>query len=218
MKRFILAVAAALIATQALAVDLAKAPQLSLLTSTPCTLTNCTGPYMGFNIAGIATSANVIGNGINGSLAAGGQNIGFQVGYQYWNGTFFMGPEIFGDYTYGGSAVVAGYSAPKYLFGEIIKLGGPLSSFFGGIAPASTTGLSSVLTSQTIAPYIFMGAAQRPWGTGMASGGGVTFLIDQHWFADVRYMNIQYTGSNNASPIQTVPQENIVMAGFNYKF
>lgn len=198
----------------------------ALPASSPCTVQNCTGFYAGFNIAGTSTNANVIGNGINGSLAAGGQSLGIQAGYQYWNGTIFFGPEVFADYTYGGSAVVAGYSAPKYLFGEVVKLGSPLSSLFGGIAPANPTGLSAVLTANTISPYLMVGAAQRDWGTGVLSGAGITFAIptgtagapDNHWFVDVRYMNIQYTGANQASPIQTVPQENIVQAGLNYKW
>lgn len=191
---------------------------LAIPPGTPCATTYCTGFYVGFNFAGVSTNANVIGNGINGSLAAGGQNIGLQAGYQYWNGTYFFGPEVFGDYTYGGSPVVAGFSAPKYLFGEVLKFGGPLASFFGGIAPANTTGVSQVLLSHTISPYLLVGAAQRDWGTGVLSGAGITFDIDDHWFVDARYMNIQYTGSNQASPIQTVPQENMVWVGLDYKF
>lgn len=222
MKKLVLLLL--LLALPAYAADVAQ-PKLKLVSSSPCSLSSCTGFYAGFNVAGIATNANILAQGINGSIAAGGQNIGGQAGYQFWNGTWFFGPEVFAEYTYGGSAIVAPYSAPKYLFGQIVKLGAPMSTFFGGITPANPTGLPSILTSETISPYLFMGAAERSWGTGVASGGGITFLIPTStgsatgkWFVDARYMNIQYTGSKQASPVETVPQENIVWVGLNYKY
>ena len=226
------AVLCCLAAAPAFAADVpSKAPpKLSLFsyTATPCTLANCSGWYMGFNLAGVATNANVLAGGINGSLAGGGQNIGVQGGYQFWNGAWFFGPELGIDYTYGGT-IVPGGGVPKWLAYEIIKFGGPLSTFFGNITPANPTGLPAILVNSTISPYLFLGAAQRNWGTGIAGGGGVTFLIPDlaasagtpasgHWFLDARYMNIQYTGSNQASPIASVPQENIVLVGLNYKF
>ena len=196
------------------------APRLFAPVASPCTLLSCSGFYAGFNIAGQASNANIIGNGINGSLAAGGQSLGGDFGYQYWNGTFFFGPEVDASYMYGGSVALAGYSAPKYLITEMVKFGGPLSTIFGGIQPANPTGLSAALLSQTIAPYLFVGAAQAGGisGAGVASGAGIVFLIDAHWFADVRYENIQFTGGNQISPVQSVPQMNIVLAAVNYKF
>jgi len=207
----------------------AKAPARALLwTATPCTLAQCTGFYAGFNLAGIATNANVLAGGINGSVAGGGQNIGVQVGYQYWNGSWFFGPEVGFDYTYGGT-VVPGGGVPKWLGYEIVKFGTPLSTFFGNITPANASGLPAILLNSTITPYLFMGAAQRNWGTGIASGGGMMFLIPDlaaaagvpasgHWVLDARYMNVQYTGGNQANAVASVPQENIVMVGLDYKF
>jgi opacity protein-like surface antigen len=199
------------------------APKFSLPAFTPCTTIACTGWYGGFNIAGISTNVNVLAGGINGSLAAGGQNIGIQGGYQYWNGTFFFGPEVAIDYTYGGTpGPVAGQSSPRYLAAEIIKLGTPFATFFGSApAPASTAGLSSILTANTIAPYIFFGAAQSGWGTtGMVGGAGVTFAIDQqHWFVDARYENYQFpSGASNCATGQSCPSINVVKVGLNYKF
>lgn len=202
------------------AADLApqvKAPPL--LTTSLCTPEHCTGFYLGFNMLGTATNANVLANGINGSVAGGGQSIGVQAGYQYWNGTWFFGPEVSADYTYGGGQIIGGGQS-KFLAMEIVKFGTPFSTFFGsGITPASTSGLPSLLTANTISPYLFMGAAQRNWGTGIASGGGVTFAVDQqHWFVDARYTNVQYTGGNQVNPNVSVPQENIISVGLNYKF
>jgi hypothetical protein len=133
------------------AADVAKPKAIAFV---PCTPIACTGWYAGFNLAGVATNVNVLGNGINGSLNAGGQNIGIQGGYQFWNGTFFFGPEVGIDYTYGGTVgATGGQSSPKYLASEVIKLGTPFSTFFGSApTPASTTGLSSILTANTIAP------------------------------------------------------------------
>lgn len=206
------------------AADAAKpVPKLALAAFTPCTPIACTGWYGGFNIAGISTNVNVLAGGINGSVAAGGQNIGIQGGYQFWNGTFFFGPEVAIDYTYGGtSGPVAGQSSPHYLAEEVIKLGTPFSTFFGSApAPANTTGLSSILTANTIAPYIFFGAAQSGWGTtGMVGGAGVTFAIDQqHWFVDARYENYQFpSGASNCATGQSCPSINVVKVGLDYKF
>lgn len=220
----------AILAGPAFAADLpAKAPAIfPAYTATPCTQANCSGFYAGFNIAGIATNANILAGGINGSLAGGGQNLGLQAGYQFWNGSWFFGPEVGIDYTYGGT-IVPGVGVPKWLGYEIVKFGAPISSLFGGITPANPTGLPSILVNSTISPYLFVGAAQRNWGTGIASGGGITFLIPDiagtatnlasgHWFLDARYMNIQYTGGNQVVPGVNVPQENLVLVGLNYKF
>jgi hypothetical protein len=214
----------ALLAPQARASDVAKpAAKITLPTFVPCTPIACTGWYTGFNLAGVATNVNVIGNGINGSLNAGGQNIGIQGGYQFWNGTFFFGPEVGIDYTYGGTVgATGGQSNPKYLASEIIKLGTPFSTFFGSApAPANTTGVSGLLTANTIAPYIFFGAAQSGWGTtGLVSGAGVTFAVDQqHWFVDARYENYQFpSGAANCATGQSCPSLNVVKIGLDYKF
>ena len=213
-----LALLTCLLATSAYAGDLpTKAPPSAGFTD--CTTLQCTGPYAGMNVTGTATNANVLANGINGSVMAGGQSLGVQAGYQFWNNTWFFGPEVFGDYTYGGSPVIVGTAPPKYLFGEIVKFGTPLSTFFGGITPASSTGLPAVLTANTISPYLFVGAAQRSWGTGVASGGGITFALDKiHWFLDARYTNIQYTANQQVNAQTSVPQENLISVGVNYKF
>lgn len=220
--------ASMLLPAQSRAADVLKAPKLALPTFAPCTLTDCTGPYIGFNLAGIATNANVLAGGINGSLAAGGQNIGIQAGYQFWRNSWFFGPEVGADYTYGGT-IVPGAGVPKWLTYEIVKFGTPISTFFGGITPANATGLPAILVNSTLSPYLFIGAAQRNWGTGLTSGGGITFMIPDiaasgptpasgHWFLDARYMNIQYTGGNQVTPTTSVPQENIILVGLNYKF
>lgn len=201
---------------------------INLPTATPCTVTDCTGFYAGFNMTGIATNANVLAGGINGSVAGGGQNLGVQVGYQYWINNWFFGPEIGADYTYGG-IIVPELGVPKWLTYEIVKFGTPISTFFGNITPANQSGLPAILLNNTISPYLFVGAAQRNWGTGIASGGGVTFLIPDtaatptnpasgHWFLDARYTNIQYTGGNQVAPGISVPQENLVSVGLNFKW
>lgn len=189
-----------------------SASQLISLNS-PCTTANCTGFYVGFNVTGLSNSTT---SSLLGSVSTGEMSLGGQVGYQYWNGSFFFGPEVFADYTIGGNPVSPTGGAPKYLIGEVVKLGGPLSSLFG---PGPSIVLPDVLTSRTISPYVMVGAAERSWGTGLVAGGGVTIDVDsKHWFADVKYMNIQYLGSNQATPTQSVSQENLIQVGLNYKF
>jgi hypothetical protein len=222
MRKFLLASVALFSFTTAYAADIpVKAPVVPppALSTTACTPEHCTGLYMGFNVSGVATNANVLANGINGSVAGGGESIGGQGGFQFWNGTWFFGGEVFGDYTVGGSPIIAGANKPTYLFGEVVKVGTPLSTFFGSVAPANTSGLPALLTANTISPYIFTGACERSWATGICSGAGVTFAIDQqHWFLDARYINIQYTGSDSVNAVQSISQENLIQLGLNYKF
>ena len=80
MKKLFLALAAVLGAlAPAAAADLTvKTKAVPFLTSTPCTVAtattplSCSGFYIGGGISGQGTNADIVGNGINGSVFAGG--------------------------------------------------------------------------------------------------------------------------------------------------
>lgn len=217
MKKIILAIVASLVATSAFAADMPP-KKIVLKTANVCTALDCTGLYVGFNFAGTITNANVIGNGINGSLNGGGSSFGIDAGYQFWNGTWFFGPEVVADFTVAGTSAMPGYSPPKWFTGEFIKVGAPLSTFFGPQTPVSTNGLPALLVNSIMSPYILVGSVQRTWGAGIAAGAGLTFNITNNWFADFKYVNVQYTGGNTVQPGTTVPQENLALMSIDYKF
>jgi hypothetical protein len=177
----------------------------------PCSPTLCYGFEIGGTFAGTVTSLNVIGQGISGSFAGGGQSLGVTADYKYFNGTFLFQPTLTAAYTVNGSPVIAGYSAPKYMLAALMKFGTPFSTFFPSAAPVSTTGFSSTLLASVLTPYLQVGLVVRPWGTGFASGAGIMGRIADQWTWDFSYVNVQYTGSNSVAPGQTLPQENLGM-------
>lgn len=208
---------AMLVAPSAHASDLnLKSKRAFAYTPAPCLPTSCSGFFAGMNLSGTMTNANVIGNGINGSLAGGGQSIGVQAGYQFANGAWFFGPEIDANYVVAGSAV-PGASPSKYRVGEYMKVGTSLATLFGMSATSATPNVPEKLAAQVISPYVIFGAVQSGIGQGWATGAGVEFALAENWFVDSRYTYINY-GNAAVTPTISVPSENLVTVGFNYKF
>src|SRR5713226_5844829 len=90
MKKLVLALS--LLVSPALAADLpVKAiPYLS----TPCAAGSCSGWYAGFGVAGDGSNADIVGQGINGSVFAAGGILKAQGGYQFWNGNWFAALDL----------------------------------------------------------------------------------------------------------------------------
>jgi len=226
MRRLIFA--AALLATPAYAADVnaqtapatpTKAPYTA---PAPCTVSSCSGFYIGGNIAGSGSSLDVLNEGIGNSLLSGGGAFGADVGYRFWNGTYYFGAEVFGDYSELSLGPGLGYQS-SYLFGEVAKFGLAFPGLFGQSGAASTTGSQSPvpvtvpagLASALIAPYLQVGGVERPWGVGWAVGAGAEFVLAAHWNLDLSYLNVQY---NNATinPIVSEQSENIFKISLNY--
>ena len=195
MRKLLLATVFVAAATAVQAADMVtKAAPLAAAasTSSPCTPMQCTGAY-----AGLA-----VGNGIFAGDA----------GYQFWNGTAFLGAEAgIGAQLYTDANLVANENG---LFSyQILKAGGSLSGLTGA-TPAAPSGTPS-LTANVIAPYAFAGAVERQIGPSIASGwaigGGVEYAISSHLFADVKYF---YNSYSNTS----ITNESLILAGANYKF
>lgn len=197
-----------------------KAPAISAFAPAPapCTVTNCSGWYVGGNLSGVMTNANILGNGINGSLAAGGQSIGVQAGYQFASNGWFFGPEVSADYIVNGNPNLTGGAPSKYRVGEYVKVGTALSNLLNIATPSTgTPGIPAALASSVISPYLLFGAVQSGIGQGWATGAGVEFVLTQNWFLDTRYTYINY-GSASVSPTEIAKSENLVTVGINYKF
>lgn len=190
-----------------------KAPAPVFAPAAACTPSSCSGLYLGFNLSGVMTNADVIGNGVNGSLAGGGQSIGVQGGYQFANGSWFFGPEIQANYVVGGNDL----TSAKYRVGEYVKVGTSLANLLGLGGSIQGPSVPSALAARVISPYVLFGAVQSGIGQGWASGAGVEFALAQHWFLDTRYTYVNY-GSATVSPGVVAKSENLVTVGFNYKF
>lgn len=194
MKRFFLAAAIALAAcASASAGDLPTKAPPAVAASNPCTPTQCSGWYFG----------GVLANGI----FAG------DVGYQYWNGTAFLGFEgALGGQVYTDAAL--SHNENGFFSYQIAKAGGSYTGILGQ-QPAPPSGFPSI-TAQVIAPYALAGAVERDMKiggmiTGWAIGGGTEFAVSSKTFVDLKYMYVNY---GNAS----LPSESLILASWNYKF
>lgn len=172
---------------------------------------------------GIMTSADVLGQGVQNSLAGGGQSLGVEGGYQFANGQYFFAGEAFADYTVNGKPIAAGGPTPTAILGQGIKLGASLAAMFGPVSAAPTpSGLPSTILANTISPYVQFGIAERAWGdntwsTGWYSGAGMEWAVTQSWFLHTDYMHVIY-GSSTVAPGQTLKTEDLVRVGLDYKF
>lgn len=187
--------------------------------STPCLPTSCTGLFAGGSITGAMTSANVIGNGINGSLAGGGQSIGMQGGYQYANGTLFFAGELSASYVTNGGINTDNSAPARFRVMEVAKVGTALATLLGIAGPqnSATPPVPSQFVASIISPYILVGAVQSGIGNGWATGAGVEIALTDAWFLDSRYSYIDY-GSKSLTPNVVAKSENLVTLGINYKF
>lgn len=220
MKKIVSIVAAVLLMLPGAAVaadvgsPVTKAPAL---TTSGCTLTNCSGGYAGFGLAGDATNANVIGNGVNGSVFAAGMGLDVHAGYQLWNGSYFAAIEggIGNQFQPTQSIGSLGSSFTGY---EKVKLGMGLSGLLGGsfVAPSApsqsptTINLPATIMGALISPYVQVGAQQRHGISQLISGVGNQFLIASHWNLDIGY--------TYAPPAGTLASENKVKIDLNYHF
>ncbi len=180
-----------------------------------CTPTNCTGFYAGAFMAGNGTNADIVGNGLNGSVFAGGGIPGLTVGYQFANGTYFLGAEASIGYQVNVATTTNGVQSNEQgVFAqEGIKVGGNISGLLG--QQASIT-IPNALVNQLISPYAGVWAVERGFANGWATGAGATFDISPRMFIDLRYEYINY-GSATAGALN-FNAENLVLVGLNYKF
>jgi opacity protein-like surface antigen len=217
MKKLLLASAAALLATSALAADLP--PQITkaspVLAGSACTPVACSGFYAGGTFGGVGTNLDIIGSGVNNSLFAGGGITALDVGYQYANAQMILGLEASVGYQFQTSASVNGVSGnASGLFAyQIGKLGGNISALFGGQPPVT---IPPQLAATQIGLYALVGAVERQFANGWATGAGAMFDIGPHSFVDLKYMHVQYGPSTHGQA--QLSNENLVLVGLNYKW
>lgn len=218
-KLLSIAIASSLLVLQgwAYAADVGLPALKAPAAANPCTLQSCSGWYAGVGLSGDATNANVVGNGLNGSVFAAGMNLDIHGGYQLWNGTYFAAAEIGVGNQFQPTQSIGslGGSITAY---EKIKLGMGLAGLLGGAfaAPAAPSqsptviNLPSTIASALISPYVVLGAQQRHGISQMISGVGNEFLIASHWNLDISY--------TYAAAVKDLSSENKVTLGLNYHF
>lgn len=217
MKRLFLAFAAAALLSPAYAADI-PTKAIPFANSAPCIPQNCSGWYAGFGILGDGSNADIVGNGINGSVFSTGGAIKVQGGYQLWNGAFFAAAEgnIGYEFTTNVSAgvPVAQKGGSKFIGAELIKLG---YNFFPQATAAQTSPSQSpiplivpanLLASST--PCLVFGGMQRRGVNQWVSGACVDTIIASGWSTSLKYL---YAPSQ-----QGLPATSVVMIDLNRHF
>lgn len=208
------------------AADLAVKNVLSAITSgaTPCqvgttsTPLSCSGFYVGGGIGGEGSNADIVGNGINGSVFAGGMTPTLDAGYQYMQGNWIFGAELDVGYTLGTNASVdgVGNNYNGFRVTEFFKVGGNLNGLLGNQAPIS---IPPQLANSVLGPYVGVGSAewQLPggWATGAVSGAGVLFDIGPRTFGDLRYTYTNFNGAKAGGV--TLQNDQSLLVTINYK-
>lgn len=205
---------AMLFSPTARAADLAvKAPQ-GFFASTPCTIQACSGWYAGFGLTGNGTNADIVGNGINGSVFAEGGQIDLHGGYQMWNGQWFGAVEAGAGYRYTNGGVPD--AGTKFVGYEIVKLGYGLQGLINPSTASTTPGqappinVPAAIANALISPYLAFGGIQTRGVSVWANGAGAEFILASHYNLDLRYM---YAPSQEGLP----PVQQVTL-GVNYHF
>ena len=198
-----------------------KAPRQNIIGTfgegSGCVPQSCSGWYAGFGILGDGSNADVVGNGINGSVFSTGGALKLQGGYQLWNGSWFAAIEagVAYEFTTNASAgAVFNGGGSRFIGTELVKLG---YNFFpstavatpvAGQSPVPLTVPANLLASST--PYLTFGGMQRRGISEWVNGVGVQTVIAAGWSTDVKYL---YAPSQ-----QGVPATSVVMFELNKHF
>lgn len=221
MKRLLILLT--LLASPAYAADvLVPAKPLPKVLAYQCTQFSCSGFYVGPNLLGVGADITDVTSGVPASAFTSGGGLGVDAGYQFWNGQFFFAGEVFGDFTALNLGTGNGFKN-TWIAGEVGKFGMGLSGVLGQAVPAQTApsqspvpvSVPNSLSTSMMSPYVAVGAVERPWGTGWAVGGGISYILAQNWNLDIMYLNVNYNNANINSLV-TEQRENLVKIGLHY--
>ena len=218
------AIAAALLSPLARAADLpTKAP--AYVGFAPCSVAtaatplSCSGFYIGGGLSGQGSNADIIGNGINGSVFAGGMVPSAAVGYKYVQGNWIFRAELDTGYAMASNVSVGavGGNINGFRFTEFLKAGGNLAGLFGTQVPIT---VPPQLANSVLGLYVGVGQTQwqlrGAWANGMVSGAGVLFDIGPRWFGDIRYTYANFNSAKTGA-LTTIQNDQSLRVGLNYK-
>lgn len=208
--KYALAALAALIASPAIAADLLAFPIKAQPIAAVCAPGNCSGWYAGFGLTGNGTNADIVGNGINGSVFAAGGAVDIHGGYQLWNGQIYGAIQGVLGYQFN-SAVSQGVPVTNNNLGnsfmgmELVKLG---YNFFPSAQTATTTPSQSpiplVVPANLLAattPYFVFGGYQRRGISEWVNGAGLTTIVSAGWSSYAEYLYAPAQQGQNATQI-----------------
>lgn len=213
MKKAILLAAFIAGCGPAIAADLPVKAPIYASVANPCSNLGCSGFYLGAEISEPVTGFNILNLG--GSINTGGMSLGTNGGYQFFNGTYWLGIGAKVEYAVVSppTAVVGGGFTNKLFGFEGIEFGGVISNMF------SIASINLPAWLATAVPTIKIGACQNGNSLrGYCSGAAAHFFIPaSRWTIDAEYLNAQY-GNTTTAPGVTATTENRGSLGFSYHF
>lgn len=235
MKRFLALLAGTALCGSAMAANLnLKAPAyVAPVCSAGSTAMapSCSGFYAGLNVQGIGSNLDILGSGINNSVFAAGGLVGLDVGYQFWNGTFFLAGEGQIDYDFQNNALSAEPFQQRWDANILMKAGVGLSNVIG-IGQPNTTGmptpsqgpinLAVIPGTAFMSPYAVVGGAFKSGQQGWITGAGAEWILAQGWNLDIYYHHINWNaapaGAITGATVTPSVTENRVGFSFNRMF
>jgi hypothetical protein len=216
-----LCLAGLLLAGNARAADLK--PVLKAPAVVGCTVTSCTGFFVGGTIANAGGNIDIIGSGVSG-LASNGLNLGAQAGYEYFNNNFYFAPFVKASYDISLTAPGSGIT-DKIAWGGGVRLGYSLANIFGAVTTTGATPtLSADLLKALMTPYVTVSQEKRHGQPTLGTGAGVEALLaadpngHSSWTVNADYMHYAYRQGGDVSPVAVQKDENYVGASVNKHF
>jgi hypothetical protein len=153
-----------------------------------CDQTQCQGFYAGFSLYGEGGNADIVQNGLNGSVFAGGGMLGGNVGWESWSNGYFIAAQFDALLASTSAADTTGFAPGGFVGLLHAKLGGSMSKLFGtSPAPQGAITVPTQLQSSLMAPYLDFCTAIRQGVTQWCGGAGAQFFISKRWTADLVY-------------------------------
>lgn len=231
MRKIILA-SAMLLASTALtcAADQApKAPPVFLKAppAPSCTVTSCTGWYIGADIGNSTGTSNLVTAPLTG-IATNGMIFGAHGGFEFYTGNFVASLEGFGTLDFDQNFGIPGVGGLKQeaTYGFLGGVGVNLASTFGlGVTGNSPTiPVPQQFLSSLMSPQVKVGWVNRHGQGALASGLQAQALIATNWTFDAKWLNLQYNNStaDSSGMISTVgvsqKTENLFLFGVSRHF
>jgi hypothetical protein len=222
MKKVLFALA--LVSSPALAADLppvfaAKAP-----VAAPCTITDCSGFYIGMDIAGAGTNLDVLGSVLGGTQSGTVNNaaVGAIGGWQYWSKGLFLGAQVFIDYANQPPQINGLGNNSHWLTGELVQVGGNVAGLLG-TTPGTTTPTQGPIQINIpgwalVSPFAVAGGVQRGSRNGLATGAGFEFIVAPGMNVLAEYIHVNYNGGQPVVPGAVLTTEDIAMLAAVKKF
>lgn len=203
-KASIIVLGLMLVSSSGQAANLAP-PALKAPVAVPCTVTSCTGLFVGGFIANAGGNLDVIGTGLTG-LAQNGIGFGGQAGYEYFANNVYAALYVDLQDDMNLSAPPGTSLASKLTYGVTARLGYSLASAFGAATTSTATPtLPQQFMASLMTPYVNAGEVKRHGQDALRSGVGVEALLSTNVTLNADYFHYTFNQGGSAGTLAGMP-------------